>query len=82
MTDFAHLNDHPYILLANFKLQNLLNHDTLEVLIFINFILFIIFFYSFRKLGHKITISQFGTTVAIYKNIGTKQDLPNNKQAS
>ena len=31
MTDFAHLND--YILLANFKLQHLLNTKKLEVLI-------------------------------------------------
>ena len=50
MTDFAHLND---------------IHDTIEVLT--DHLLVeseSAVFYSFRKLGHKITISQFGTTAA------------------
>ena len=63
MTDFVHLND--YILLANFKLQNLLNtkhtrgfdrHFLIKSQSSV--------FYPFRKHGPKIIISQFGTTVA------------------
>ena len=56
MTDFAHLND--YILLANFKLKNLLTiHITLEVLtddLLIKSQSDV--FYSFRKLRNKITV--------------------------
>ena len=63
MTDFVHLSD--YILLANFKLQNPLNtkhtrgfdrHFLIKSQSSV--------FYPFRKLGPKITISQFGRTVA------------------
>ena len=36
--------------------------------------------YSFRKLGHKITISQFDTTVAY--SIDLKRDLRNKQQPS
>ena len=59
-TDFAHLND--YIFLANFKLENLLYTRGFNR----SFISKITecCFYSFHKLGLKITISQFGTTVA------------------
>jgi len=63
MTDFVHLSD--YILLTNFKLQNLLN--TKHTRGFDRHLLIksqSSFFYPFRKLGLKIIISQFGTTVA------------------
>ena len=61
MTDFTHLSD--YILLAIFKLQKSALYMTLEGL---NDHLLITsqsaVFYFFRKLEHKITISQFGAT--------------------
>ena len=63
MTDFAHLSD--YILLALFKLQKSALYMTLEGL---NDHLLITsqsaVFYFFRKLEHKITISQFAATMA------------------
>ena len=36
----------------------------------------------FRKLGHKITISQFDTTVHVTSSITVKGDLPNEKETS
>ena len=63
MIDFAHLND--YILLKNFKLQNL--RDTWHIRgfdsSFINKIRVMSSILS-ANLENKITISQFGTTVA------------------
>ena len=70
MTDFAHLND--YILLANFKSQNLLHRKDTGGFdrSFVDKIT-VLSSNSFCKLGRKITISQFagefgqlGTTVA------------------
>ena len=62
MTGFAHLSD--YILLANYyKICSI--HDTLE---FLTDHLLVksqsAVFFSFCKLGHKITISHVGSTVA------------------
>ena len=60
MTDFVHLSD--YILLANFKLLNTKHTRGFDCHLLIKSQSSV--FYPFGKLGPKIVIAQFGTTVA------------------